>query len=587
MREREGRSGGATRREFVSRGVRMAAAAMVLGALDGAATADARRRRIPRRATRRQPNVLVIVVDEMRTPVWFPARQALSRLLPNLSQLERGAVSFHGHFTASNDCTPARGTLVTGLYSQQTASLITGRSELDPGFPTWGTMMREHGYSTTWWGKWHLSHAATLEPWGFSGGTFPSPNGGPGQGLRADPLIASQFAEWFAAAGGDGPWCTTVSFVNPHDIVWWWRWTDRFAGERSAPPTFTTLPENFETPEQLVLRRKPRLQRSLQEVTDDGFGATPFTGPEARVAWCEQRDLYLELQRYVDVQIGVVLATLGTRPEIERDTIIVFTSDHGEYGGSHGLRGKGGGVYDEAIRVPLLVRDPRGELTRSAGVPRNQLTSSVDVAPLLLTIASGSSAWRRDPRYAPLAGRADLASICANPGAAGRPWVAHATDEVATEFCPQPYDASAPRHVIAVRTPRAKYAIYSDWKPGSFELLDANEDAELYDYATAEGRLELDNAAGHRAIEEPLRQLLLEHVLPNELRAPLPPELRAAQSAGRANYMLVSETVQDQAAADIAHRLADEHHPREGRGTTPSGPNWQPEPFPRRHRTWP
>lgn len=591
MSKREGTTAGRTRREFVAQGLRVAAAASVLGALEGTATAAAGSRRIASRPRRRPPNVLVIMVDEMRAPAWFPDGRALARLLPNISALERGAVSFQRHFTASNDCTPARGTLVTGLYSHQTACLITGRSELDPGFPTWGTMLREQGYRTTWWGKWHLSSAPTLEPWGFAGGTFPSPNGGPGQGLRADPLISAQFAEWFAAAGGDGPWCTTVSFVNPHDIVWWWRYTQHFAGERSAPRTFTTLPGNYETAAELVARNKPRLQRSLQEVTDNGFGTTPFAGPQARDAWCQQRDLYLELQRYVDFQIGSVLATLASRPEIERDTVVVFTSDHGEYAGSHGLRGKGGGVYEEGIRVPLLVRDPRGELARATGVPRTQLTSSVDVAPLLLTIATGSNDWRRDPRYAALAGRADLASICANAGAAGRPWVAHATDEVATEFCPEPYDASAPRHVIAVRTARAKYAIYSDWKAGSFELMTANQDTELYDYATVSGRLEIDNVAGHHVLEQPLRKLLLEHVLPHELRAPLPTSLGVAQAAGRANYTLVSETVDDQAAADIAHRIASEHHARgtpSAQGAPPQPPNWQPEPFPpRRHRSWP
>jgi hypothetical protein len=145
--------------------------------------------------------------------------------------------------------------------------------------------------------------------------------------------------------------------------------------------------------------------------------------------------------------------------------------------------------------------------------------------------------------------------------------------------------------VIAVRTARAKYAIYSDWKAGSFELMTANQDTELYDYATVSGQLEIDNVAGHHVLEQPLRKLLLEHVLPHELRAPLPAELGIAQAAGRANYALVSETVDDQAAADIAHRIAAEHHargtPSQG-GTPPAPPNWQPEPFPpRRRRSWP
>ena len=50
--------------------------------------------------------------------------------------------------------------------------------------------------------------------------------------LWADPR---QFEQWYEEAGGDGPWCTTVSFVNPHDIAWWWRWTSRSKHEATVP----------------------------------------------------------------------------------------------------------------------------------------------------------------------------------------------------------------------------------------------------------------------------------------------------------------------------------------------------------------
>src|SRR4029079_2054936 len=106
----------------------------------------------------RRPNVLVIVVDQLRYPQWFSPGPAGPRLPPNLQRLRRGAVSFARHYTASNDCTPARSTLLTGLYTHQTGCMITGGSTLDPGFPAWGTRLREHGYSTRWLGKWHLTH---------------------------------------------------------------------------------------------------------------------------------------------------------------------------------------------------------------------------------------------------------------------------------------------------------------------------------------------------------------------------------------------------------------------------------------------
>ncbi len=106
----------------------------------------------------RRPNILVIMVDQLRTPCWFSATPAAQRLMPNLASLRSGAVSFDSHYTASNDCSPARATLLTGLYTHQTGCMITGGSTLSPGFPTWGTMLREQGYRTWWYGKWHLTH---------------------------------------------------------------------------------------------------------------------------------------------------------------------------------------------------------------------------------------------------------------------------------------------------------------------------------------------------------------------------------------------------------------------------------------------
>ena len=113
--------------------------------------------------------------------------------------------------------------------------------------------------------------------------------------------------------------------------------------------------------------------------------------------------------------------------------------------------------------MPLLVKDPRGVLTSAPERVREQLTSSVDLAPLLLTIASGSDDWRRDPHYSHIADRADLAGILADPTAPGRPYVLHATDETVTEFAIEPYAADAPLHVVALRTPAAKLATYSNW----------------------------------------------------------------------------------------------------------------------------
>jgi arylsulfatase A-like enzyme len=495
----------------------------------------------------RQPNILVIMVDQLRTPQWFSATTAASALMPNLGRLRNGGVSFANHYTAANDCTPSRSALVTGLHTHQTGCMITGGSTLDPGFPTWGTMLREQGYRTYWYGKWHLTHgdnlwdsyedAGALEPYGFTGGTYPSPDGAPGQGWRVDPHIVTQFEKWLPLAPKHEPWCTTVSFVNPHDIAWWYRWSERFPSEAQPPSVVGGLPPNFETPEEMLARRKPLLQRSLQDTAQTSFGEVPYSGPELEQTWLPFMDLYLQLLGEVDGHIGAVLNTLASRPDVAANTVILFTSDHGEYGASHGMRGKGGGAYEEAIRVPLIVRDlrEREQITKAPTQVRTGLTSSVDVAPLLLDIATGSSSWRKDSLYSHIAARHDVAAMLESPSAPGREYVLHATDETVTEFAIEPYAAEAPLHVVALRTPRAKYATYSNFAPDSIKLLQAGRETELYDYSTPEGLMELRNEAGESALE-PHLDAQMQRAIREELREQLPKRLYSAHKRGLLDY---------------------------------------------------
>jgi arylsulfatase A-like enzyme len=499
------------------------------------------------------PNILVIVVDQMRYPRWFGGAGAALAFAPNIQRLRGGGVNFGRHYTASNDCTPSRSALLTGLHTHQTGCMITGVSTLAPTFSTWGTYLRELGYATYWYGKWHLTRGdrfwnevdgpPALDRYGFAGGTYPSPNGAPSQGWHRDPQIAQQFVDWYKQSGGDGPWCTAVSFVNPHDIAWWYRWSDPDPNEATAAALIQALPPNFETPEQLVARHKPLLQLSLQNTTDLSFGDVPYRGRQLLSSWLPFLDLYVKLQLAVDRQIGSVLDALASRPDVAANTVVIFTADHGEYGGSHGLRGKGAGLYEEGIRIPLIVNDLRGKLTQSSEGTRNQITSSVDVLPLILTLAHGSSDWRKDKHYAHLAGRLDLSAILANPTAPGRAYALHATDELVTEYAVEPYSSIAPVHVIGLITQAAKYGSYTHWRPNTIEPTGIGTETELYDYSTRAGLLELDNVAGHSRLEPGLNEMFSQAIR-DELRAPLPKGLEKAQRAGFRNYFSSERTAQ-------------------------------------------
>jgi hypothetical protein len=203
--------------------------------------------------------------------------------------------------------------------------------------------------------------------------------------------------------------------------------------------------------------------------------------------------------------------------------------------------------------VPLLIQDPHGHLTPKPGDRRTQFTSSVDLAPLLLTIGYGGNGWPGDARYSYLAGRADVAAIAANATAPGRPWIAHVTDDMSVEEAvtllkspilramfgiremPSNIPTSAPSHIVAVRTREAKLAMYSYWTPDAMDIDTSRPiERELFDYSTPLGRQEIDNQAGRNAKQAAL-QALIDHAVLPEVREPLPASLNGAQEQGLAD----------------------------------------------------
>src|SRR5205823_65819 len=115
-------------------------------------------------------------------------------------------------------------------------------------------------------------------------------------------------------------------------------------------------------------------------------------------AWRTYRSYYFNCIRDVDQHIGQVLDAVD-HLGLAGDTIVILTADHGEQAGAHGLGGKGGTMYKETLRVPLIVRAPG----IAAGVASPALAGSVDLAPTMLALA-GADAGVRAGRYPDLHG---------------------------------------------------------------------------------------------------------------------------------------------------------------------------------------
>lgn len=267
------------------------------------------------------------------------------------------------------------------------------------------------------------------------------------------------------------------------------------------------------------------------------IGPMPLAGPTVDRAWAKMLDVCARMEHYASQQAARALSALERRPDIAQRTIVLFTSDHGECGGAHGLRDKGGAVYEEGIEVPLWIEDPTGGFVAERHKIRHQLASSVDIAPRLLTFATGSGAWRQDPNYAQIAGRLDISAILRNPNGAGRSYILNTADDDATEQGPRtPYAKGAPKHVIGYRTSGGKYATYSHWQPGTINIEDEDQERETYDDRTSGGRLELDNVVDTEPGLSRAMAHRLNAAIGGELRQPLPAALRPAQAQAFTSY---------------------------------------------------
>ena len=197
-----------------------------------------------------------------------------------------------------------------------------------------------------------------------------------------------------------------MALVNPHDVMWFpvdqpgYREQPprrRGVGIRrvlesaawkddDAPPVFTDpypevvdrLPANFDDD----LHTKPEAHRQWR--WDQQHGLWGYIDPADKGAWLRHLDYYVHLHQLADRSLGTVLSALEASGAWD-DTVIIFTSDHGDMCGSHGLRSKGPFVYDEIMRVPLYMQGARRDDARARS-PRPS-ASHVDLAATICALA--------------------------------------------------------------------------------------------------------------------------------------------------------------------------------------------------------
>lgn len=472
------------------------------------------------------PNILLIVSDEERRNDWLEGHADL----PAHDRLRRVGLSFSRHYTHTSPCSPSRASLWTGQYLSQhevTDNVnFEAHTALDPAIPTVGSLLREQGYESAFFGKWHLAPTGfpDLAAHGYSGwqGDDRHYVGGAWTQRTFDPRITQQAATWLEDRPTDRPWFATVSLLGPHDIMWFPGdqldfqaenpeiadvleaiRTLRLAGVEVTPPDdyperFDRLPDNFDDD----LHTKPEIQRAWRTVRNTEHFVGSIDLADTRT-WLRQLDYYAWLHEQVDASVNDLLGHLD-RLGIADDTAIIYTSDHGDACGSHGLRAKLPCVYEEVMGVPLIVKIPGVTVP---GATTDALSTHVDLASTIAALGGV------DVAETPSLSGVDLAPVLADPTTSAREVVYFAQDSAQS-----PLLRSARYAVRGFFDGTTKYARYygvgggierdGSLAPGSkrYDVDAAFEDHDHEWYETNDDPGELINLAHDRSRRAELRE---------------------------------------------------------------------------------
>jgi len=348
-------------------------------------------------AGRRKPNLLVLWTDEQRADTM--AAYGNRRIhAPSLNRLAAESFVFRNAYVSQPVCTPSRSTVMTGLWPHQ-CGCTANNIPLPAGTPCLPELLADPDYHTAYMGKWHLgdeifaqhgfaewvsmeyytayysqgrdrSRKPDYHHWLEELGYKPDRKGAFSRGFAArrpiehcKPKFLELRACDFLRRHRREPWVLYVNFLEPH-MPFFGPLDEEHALDEVA------LPANFDDP---LEPNEPLRYRLARE-----YHAAKYGGRE-KVRQLIRR--YWGLVSQVDRSVGAILRTLGELG-LADDTLVVYTSDHGDMMGSHRMVEKCV-MYQEAVRVPWLLRVPwLGREQRIIERP----VSQIDLVPTVLDL---------------------------------------------------------------------------------------------------------------------------------------------------------------------------------------------------------
>jgi len=419
-------------------------------------------------------NVLFLFSDEHRRDALGSYGHSLVKT-PNLDKLAECGTRFSNAYTSSPICVPARASMAAGEYVYRTR--CWSNAQAYQGEPkSWGHRLQAHGHRVDSIGKLHYrgkdfdngfdseilplyiqnglgwikgllrDHESVLDCSGYAKDIGPGEN----SYTDYDLGVTRKACDWLANTRNtstDKPWTLFVSWLRPHYPL-------------TCPTDFYNLYpldslDNARFTDASQLPKHPVLKIIRQNFDYDSY----FTEETRQIA----RASYYGLCSFLDHQVGRVMDALEASGQAQ-NTLIIYTSDHGDHNGDRGLWTKMT-LYDESAAVPMIIAGP--------GIPENKVVSTlaslVDIYPTILSAVGAADDGKKRPGIA--------LQTLANSDDFERP--------ILSEY----HDGGSPTGMFMLRSNRWKYNYYPGYAPELFDMQDDPD--ELTDLAASEAHADI------------------------------------------------------------------------------------------------
>lgn len=408
-------------------------------------------------AAERRPNILFMFTDDQpQNCLGIMGNKHIQT--PNLDRLARRGTLFNNAFVTTAICCSNRASILTGQHMHRHGitdfKTPLSAEAFDQTYPA---LLRRSGYRTGYLGKYAVGNpGAGQRELSLPSGKFDFWYGFPqnisfrqmidGKPRYLTEVMTEKAIEFLRSTKDEQPFCLTVAFKEPHGPFNFFdpKTPNIYENAVIPPPASFTRQDWDAQPE--FIRKSLNGDRGLLNPAN----------PEALLK--ELRTFYRTVTR-ADAAVGAILDELK-RLGLDDKTVVIFSSDHGSLLGDHGLTGKWL-MYENSIRIPLIIHDPRLDPKQAAG-RRDEMVLSIDLAPTMLALAGVEAP-------ASMQGRNVMPIVRGEP-----------TDWRSRFYYQHTYNTNPPRSPIAVtegiRTQRWKYIRYPETKPVFEQLFDLETD---------------------------------------------------------------------------------------------------------------